>query len=238
MRFRTTRRPLRPHAVRAAAAAIGTAALILLAAPLAASAHVHVSPDQSEAGADDTLLTFTVPTESASASTVKVVVNLPTATPFTDVVVQRIPGWTSTIVRGSLPKPVKIDDVTITEAPVQVVWTATKGEGVPPGEFQNFAITAGPMPDVDQVMLPVSQTYSSGTVVKWDEATPKSGEEPDNPAPVVYVNATAPDEHHHSAATTTDSSGDAATLWLSIAGLAIAAFAAVLAALALRRSRA
>lgn len=76
---------------RAAAVALLAAALIL-AAPLSASAHIRVHSEQAVAGADDTLLTFSVPTESATATTTGVVVDLPTATPFGYVSYQPVPG--------------------------------------------------------------------------------------------------------------------------------------------------
>ena len=39
------------------------------------------------------------------------------------------------------------------------------------------------------MLLPATQTYSDGKVVKWDEPTPASGDEPENPAPALVVTA-------------------------------------------------
>ena len=47
-------------------AAVALTGMLVLAAPLAASAHVHLHPERATAGADETMLTFEVPNESAT----------------------------------------------------------------------------------------------------------------------------------------------------------------------------
>ena len=176
---------------RAALAALATVALVI-AGPLAADAHVRVDPKQAVAGADDTLLTFTVPTESGSAATTKVVIGLPTDTPFGDVAYQPVQGWSAQVVTGRLPKPARIDGTTVTEAPTSVIWTADAGTRLTGGQFQDFVLSVGPMPDTGQLRFPTTQIYSDGTVTHWSEPTPASGEEPGHPAPVLYVNDAPP----------------------------------------------
>lgn len=231
----------------AASIAAGTTALLLLGAPLAASAHVHVDPDQATPGSYTTL-TFRVPTESATAGTVKLVVDLPTDHPFTSVSYLPIAGWTTTVDTEKLSKPVTAEGGTITEAPVRVTWTAGSGVSIAPGQFQQFTISAGAVPDVGSLALPTHQTYSDGTVVDWTEATPASGKEPEHPAPTLYVNDPVPagDESPLVAtatpapAPTAASNGitDAVAIGLGIAGLALGAIALVVAVFAVtRRSR-
>ena len=230
----------------AASVAAGTTALLLLAAPLAASAHVRVDPGQAAAGSYATL-TFKVPTESATAGTVKLVVDLPTATPFTSVSYLPLPGWTTTVDTEKLAKPVKTDDGTITEAPVRVTWTADSGVQVAPGQFQQFTISAGAVPDTGEVLLPAHQTYSDGSVVDWADKTPASGKEPEHPAPVLYINEVAPtaDSANPVVATTTpaptatasDGAADAVAIGLGIGGLALGAIALVVAVFAATRRR-
>jgi uncharacterized protein YcnI len=176
---------------RAVLAAVTTAALVL-AAPLAASAHVRVYPKQAVAGADDTRLTFSVPTESGAATTTRVVIDLPTSTPFGDVSYRPVPGWSARVVSGALPKPAPIDGTTVTEAPLQVVWTADPGTRLTGGQFQDFVLSVGPMPDTGSLRFPTTQTYSDGTVERWSQSTPAAGEEPAHPAPVLYVNDAPP----------------------------------------------
>lgn len=185
---------------------LGAAAALALAAPLAASAHVHVDPDTASPG-DYATLTFRVPTESATAGTVKVEVDLPTDTPFGSVSYQPVPGWSAKVVTETLPKPVKTATATITEAPTKVIWTADAGNQIAPSQFQQFTISAGPVPDTGSIMLPTRQTYSDGRVVNWDEKTPSSGTEPEHPAPTLYINDAPPAAEAPGAA-----AGDAATL--------------------------
>jgi uncharacterized protein YcnI len=176
---------------RAGLAVAATLALVL-AVPLSASAHVRVYPKQAVAGADDTQLTFSVPTESGTATTTKVVIDLPTSTPFGDVSYQPVAGWSATVVTGRLPKPARIDGTTVTEAPTQVVWTADTGTRLTGGQFQDFILSVGPMPDTGRLTFPTTQTYSDGKVVKWAESDTASGARPDFPAPVLYVNDAPP----------------------------------------------
>ncbi|MBD8703077.1 DUF1775 domain-containing protein [Frigoribacterium sp. CFBP 13712] len=192
---------------------LGAAALLSLAAPLAASAHVHVEPGQAEAGSYSTL-TFKVPNESADAGTVRFVVDLPTDTPFTSVSYEPVPGWSTEVATGALPEPVDIDGATVTTAPVTVTWTADEGAQIAPGQFQQFVISAGAVPDTGSILLPSHQEYSDGSVVDWDEPAPASGEEPEHPAPTLYVNDTPPDEGHsdsHAVGEGADASSDASS---------------------------
>ncbi|WP_431219643.1 YcnI family protein [Leifsonia xyli] len=228
----------------AASVAAASTALLLAGAPLAASAHVHVDPDRATPGSY-TDLTFKVPTESATAGTVKLVVDLPTATPFTSVSYLPLAGWTTTVDTEKLAKPVKTDDGTITEAPVRVTWTAAGGVQVAPGQFQRFTISAGAVPETGSVVLPTHQYYSDGSVVDWDQPTPASGAEPEHPAPTLYIDDPAPSEGSTPAlvATAAPSPQSAAagttstvvSLALAVGGLALGAIALVIAVFALTR---
>lgn len=232
----------RSLAIRSAVIAAASIALVL-AAPLAASAHVHVDPESAEPGGY-ALLTFRVPNESATATTTGVTITLPAETPFTSVSVEPVQGWSAEVVTAALPAPVEVGGNTISEAPLSVVFTAT-GTGIGVGEFQRFILSAGPVPDVGRVPLPVTQTYSDGSVVDWDESTPASGEEPENPAPTLYVTDAAPaDDHHGGAAVTSGevssqpSDADGSTgVVIGFLALAVAAAALVVSALALVRAR-
>jgi uncharacterized protein YcnI len=229
--------------VRAASAAAATAVLVV-AAPLAASAHVHIDPNQAPAGTYTTL-TFTVPTESATAGTVKLVVDLPTKTPFSSVTYQPMPGWTTSVVTEKLASPVKTDDGTVTEAPIRITWTADPGVQVGPGAFEDFVVQAGPVPDTGSLVLPVTQTYSDGTVVNWNQPTPASGQEPEHPAPTLYINAAPPadPETVHTLVTSTPApvtssstnEADTVAIALGIAGLALGAVALVVSVIAMTR---
>ncbi|RIJ43994.1 DUF1775 domain-containing protein, partial [Clavibacter lycopersici] len=145
----------RRRILRSATALVGGVALAV-AVPLAASAHVRVSPDQAAAGSYSTL-TFKVPTESATATTTSVTVDLPKDTPFSSLSTEPVPGWTAKVTTEKLDTPVKTDDATITDAPVEVTWTADDGVGLESGEFQRFTVSVGPVPDTGSIMLPAHQ---------------------------------------------------------------------------------
>lgn len=244
-----SRRRSRPRLRTAAVAGTASIAAIALAlaAPLAASAHVHVDPDQASVGSYATL-TFTVPTESATAATVKLEVDLPTDTPLGSVSYQPLAGWTTQVVTEKLAKPITTDDGTVTQAPVKVVWTAEHGVQIAPGQFQRFVISAGAMPDTGSIVLPTHQFYSDGTVVNWDQKTPASGAEPEHPAPTVYITDAPPAADGGAtgllanptasapAASAAASPAAAATaIGLGIGGLLVGAIALVVSVLALTR---
>ena len=185
MNHLSTRRPPRWRRSLLVLAGLATAGLALL--PVAtASAHVRVTPDNPTTGGFSAL-TFRVPNESATAGTVKLSVTLPKDTPFLYVSTKPVPGWTAAATKTKLAKPVESYGTTLTEAVSEVTWTADKGVEIGPGEYQEFSLSVGPLPDPATVLLPTTQTYSDGTVVAWDQPTPASGEEPEHPAPVLEV---------------------------------------------------
>lgn len=184
----TTPPPRRPRGLVRALATGGLAAGLVLVGVTTADAHVHVHPDSTSSGSFSAL-TFRVPNESAKAGTVTVAVQLPTTTPFLSVSIRPVPGWTATATEAKLPQPVQSEGTTVTRAVRTVTWTARPGSQIAPGQYQEFAISVGPLPAPGVVLLPVDQTYSDGTVVRWDEPTPSSGEEPEHPAPALAVTA-------------------------------------------------
>jgi len=174
--------------LKTAAAATMTAGL-LAAGAAAASAHVHVDSDDPAAGGYSHL-TFNVPNESATAKTSKIEVSLPTDTPFTSVSVKPIEGWKAEITTSDLPKPVTIAGATVTKAPSSVVWTADAAHQLGQNEYQAFSLSVGVLPDAGTtVTLPTAQTYTDGTVVKWDEKTVEGQAEPEHPAPSFVTTA-------------------------------------------------
>jgi uncharacterized protein YcnI len=198
---------------RAFAAVPATAVLVLL--PTVAYAHVTVNPDTTAAESYASL-TFRVPTESDTASTEKLVVDLPTDTPFLGVTPRSLPGWDVEVEVETLDEPFEVEGATVDEAPARITWTAEKGSEVPPHEYQEFAVRVGALPeDGTEIVLPAHQTYSDGTVVDWDDLVADDGKEPEAPAPVFTTTAAAAEGGHHGAAAAAsedgsdDASGDA-----------------------------
>jgi uncharacterized protein YcnI len=210
---------------RGAALTASAAAVFLLTAP-AALAHVTVSSTDAVAGGFG-VLTFRVPTESDTASTTKLTVGLPTDHPLAFVSVQPHPGWSVEIKQTRLAKPIEVFGTKISKVVGQISWTAdSAASAVHPGEFEQFNISVGPLPDVQSLAFPALQRYSDGGVVRWiEQSAPGSSDEPEHPAPTLVLGG--PD----TAEEDDDSDTDSGTI-LGIIGIALGATAL---ALALRR---
>jgi uncharacterized protein YcnI len=193
--------PVRIHTVALAGAA---GLLLALSAPLAASAHVTIDPGNAEPGSY-TVLTVKVPNESATASTNRVEVTLPTDTPFSSVRYVPVPGWSTELVSSTLPEPVTVGEGEIAEAVTSVVWTAEPGSEIGQGQLQQFDLSVGPVPDTGSIALPAVQTYTDGEVVEWTDAAADA----EHPAPILYVTDAPADAHaEHDAATATVRAAD------------------------------
>jgi uncharacterized protein YcnI len=178
---------------RAGLAAGGALALgLVLAGP--ASAHVTIRPDVDTAGSY-AKITVRVPNESDTAGTVQVKLDLPADTPIPSVRVQPHAGWTAEVTRTQFPAPVQVGDRTLEEAVTSITWTAEPGVRIGPDEFDEFAVSVGPLPEAGTYPFPATQTYDDGEVVAWAEETVEGQEEPERPAPVLeVVEAPAEDE--------------------------------------------
>jgi uncharacterized protein YcnI len=216
--------PRTSTATRVRRVAMATAALgavtVLTAAP--AWAHVHVEADHAQPGAEATL-TFEVPNESEKgAATTELTVTLSN---LTSVSTQQMPGWTVRLDRDAAAGTVK-----------SITWTAAPSAGIAPDQFALFRV-ALLLPKTDSVSFPTTQTYSDGTVVKWDQPTPPGGAEPEHPSPTLALaGAAAGDEHDATMAAAPEPSSagavstpDDTARWLAGAGIALGVVAVALA---------
>lgn len=215
------------------AAAVAGAALSITVAAGAppASAHVHVEAADAAPGSTS-ILTFRVPGESDNGSlTTQFSVALPdVASARTEL----MSGWTSRLDRDAGAGTVR-----------SVTWTADPNVGISAEQFALFRVSVR-LPDQPSVTLPATQTYSDGTVVRWDQAPLPGGEEPEHPAPVLTLTGTVGGDHDHPAppaaeapgaeaptvvastpAQTQAGSGDDAARWLAGGALVLAAVAVV-----------
>jgi periplasmic copper chaperone A len=168
------------------APAAATGLVALLAAP--AAAHVTVDPSEAAKGGF-AKVSFRVPNERDDAGTTQVEVEFPADHPIPFVSVKPKPGWTANVERAPLPEPVEEEGEEITEAVSRITWT---GGRVGPGEFDDFEVSMGPLPDdADELVFRALQTYENGEVVRWIEETPAGGEEPEFPAPVLTLTGEA-----------------------------------------------
>jgi uncharacterized protein YcnI len=226
---------------RRAGAVIALAAVAVLTAAGAASAHVTVHPQSYARGATDGTLTFRVPDEEDSASTTKVQIFLPTDHPLLGVLVTPRDGWTAKVTDTRLKTPVTTDDGTITDAVSEITWT---GGRIGAGQYEDFDVAFGQLPDdTGRLAFKALQTYSDGKTVRWIEEAAQGDEEPENPAPVVKLTAKGAEDGGTTATTTATSreavadSSDSTARGLGAAGLIVGVLGLAGAAFALVRTR-
>ncbi|MDP9093242.1 MAG: YcnI family protein [Actinomycetota bacterium] len=180
---------LRAGALATVATVTVLTVLTVVAAP--ASAHVTVSAAGATPGGSDQIISFRVPTESVTASTVGLTVQLPTATPIASVLVEPHTGWTDRVTTVKLATPINTDDGDITQVVSVITWTAsTPAAGIKPGQFGEFVVLAGKLPSAPTLTFKAIQTYSDSSTVSWIQtAAPGSTVQPDHPAPVLTLSA-------------------------------------------------
>src|SRR3954452_6292032 len=171
---------------------LGGAAVVaatIVGSTLPAFAHVTVNPGTATQGGF-TKLTFRVPNETEDLTTTKVEVNLPADHPIGSVSIKQHPGWTYTVTKGKLAKPITTDDGQVTDYVAAVTWSASSpANAIKPGEFDEFDVSAGPLPETPSLVFKTLQTYSDGSVVRWIEESPAGGDEPEHPAPTLALTA-------------------------------------------------
>jgi uncharacterized protein YcnI len=170
---------------RRPARTLAVAAVALVATAPTAAAQVTVSPGEAPKGGFTTLA-FRVPNERDDSTTTEVEVNLPEDHPIRRVRVRPTPGWDYEIEMRTLDEPLVDDEgEETTEVVGKITWTGEIGTT----EYQEFEVSAGPLPeDVDQITFPSIQTYASGEEVRWiDEPAEEGEEEPERPAPLLEL---------------------------------------------------
>ena len=216
-------------------AAIGTAmSITLIAGAGVASAHVHVDADDATPGSTS-VLTFRVPGESETgAVTTRFSVALPNvASARTEV----MPGWTARLDRDAAAGTVG-----------SVTWTADPRVGISSDQFALFDVSVT-LPNQPSVTLPATQTYSDGTVVRWDQSPLANGAEPEHPAPMLDLSGPSAHgpgggtEHEPQPAAATSPAeaapapaSDDTARWLAGGALILAAAGVVIALLGRRRT--
>ncbi|MFD6873338.1 MULTISPECIES: YcnI family protein [unclassified Streptomyces] len=181
------------------AAALAAGTVLVLSAP--AFAHVGVQPGEATKGGYATI-NFKVPNERDNASTTQLEVSFPIDQPLTSVMPQDIPGWTVSVEKSKLDKPLTVHGKQINEAVTKVTWSGGKIE---PGKFQQFPVSVGKLPEnADQMVFKAIQTYDNNEVVRWIEEAKEGAPEPQTPAPVLKLTAAKGDDHHDAGGKKTD----------------------------------
>ncbi|MDG4749724.1 MULTISPECIES: YcnI family copper-binding membrane protein [Micromonospora] len=231
----------RPATIAALTLTAVATAVLGLAGP--ASAHVTINPAEGTQGGYGRFA-FRVPNESDTASTVKVEVNLPENAPVGSVSTMPVAGWTVAVEKRKVDPPIEVHGSQLTEAVSKLTFTAAPNGGVKPGEFQEFPVSMGPLPQADTMVFKVLQTYSDGNVSRWIEEPTPGAEEPENPAPVLKLAAAAPASAGASAPAAAaadddddDDAGSGAAVALGVAGLVAGLGGLALGGLAFARTR-
>ena len=217
---------------------IGATAAALLALPGIAQAHVTVQPGSAEGGGFS-VVSFRVPNERDDASTTQLRVALPQDQPIGSVQTTPVPGWRITTATRQLDKPIEMFGEQLDTVVSEVTWTATDG-GIRPGQFQDFDLSLGQLPESGKLVFNTLQTYSSGEKVNWNQVSADPSVEPEHPAPILTIAPVAPDE---GAAPTDTGSQDeqvasqSDTVWNSTLPLVVSGAALVLSLVALVLAR-
>ena len=133
------------------------------------------------------MIAFRVPNESDSASTVSLKVLLPKNTVDRVGADHRDPRVDRVTKTRKLARPIENDDgEQVTSVVSQVAWRAT-GDGIVPGQYQDFDLSLGTLPDKGKMVFNAVQTYSDGTVVNWNEVSADKSVEPEHPAPTLTL---------------------------------------------------
>src|SRR3954451_4032419 len=111
--------------------------------------------------------------------------HIPANPPIPRLPAKPVPGWTITVTTVTLAKPVTTDDGTFSTAVSEVTWA---GGTIAPGQYQDFSVSADPLPDgVSQLAFKAIQTYSDGNVVRWIDLPQAGQPESEHPAPVLAL---------------------------------------------------
>jgi len=180
---------LRRRLLARVGAGIGATVVTLVALPGVAQAHVTVQPRTAEGGGFS-VVAFRVPNERDNASTTQLRVMLPEDQPIGSVQTTPVPGWKITTATRQLDKPIEMFGEELDTVVSEVTWTATAG-GIRPGQFQDFALSLGQLPESGQLVFNALQTYSSGEKVNWNEVSADPSVEPEHPAPVLTITPAA-----------------------------------------------
>jgi periplasmic copper chaperone A len=170
-------------------AGIAAAVAAVAVMPGLAQAHVTVQPGSVEGG-DFSLVAFRVPNERDDASTTQVRVTLPKDQPIGSVQTTAMPGWKISTASRQLDKPIEVEGEKLTSVVSEVTWTAAAG-GIRPGQFQDFQLSLGQLPESGKMVFNAVQTYSNGEKVNWNQVSTDPSVEPEHPAPVLTITPAA-----------------------------------------------
>jgi uncharacterized protein YcnI len=153
-------------------AATFTTALVsmicMLSLAPAASARVTVVPGTVRGGGTETFA-VRLSNEQPDVATTRLELIFPADLVIPLVEVAPVDKWDVTVTMRAVDPPVTVDGQEIDEAVASIVWT---GGEVAPKQFEQFLVTAGPLPADGRVVLAAEQGYEDGTVDQWTDPAP------------------------------------------------------------------
>jgi periplasmic copper chaperone A len=184
---------------------------VSIATASAAQAHVTVQPSEVEGGGFS-VVSFRVPNERDDAATTRLRVTLPEDQPMGSVRTTPVPGWKISTETRQLDEPIELFGEELDTVVSEITWKATD-EGIQPGQYVDFDVSIGQLPESGELVFQAEQTYSSGEKVDWNEVAVGDAE-PEHPAPVLSLTPPAADGTADPAAATAtgaDGAADAET---------------------------
>jgi hypothetical protein len=141
------------------------AAAVVVSAPFA-SAAVDITPAQGVQG-DAASVTFEIQNLRPKAYTTKVEVDLPPDQPVAEVFPMTHPDWAPQIVSHPVAQAlVGIHGGQLSDVTSAIIWT--RADDAPPAPaVESLRLELGPLPAVNSFVFSVVQTYSDGTVQRW-----------------------------------------------------------------------
>ncbi|MEO3868846.1 YcnI family protein [Nonomuraea sp. B12E4] len=166
---------------------VAVAACLVGVLPGVAFAHVVVSPGTATQGGY-AALTFRVPNERDDADTTGIELQFPADSALASVSVKPNPRFTYEITKTRPATPVEAHGASVGEVVSKITWTAADPEeAIRPGEYDEFSVSVGPLPETDRLVFKTLQHYSDGEVVRWIQDPVPGAEEPERPAPVLKL---------------------------------------------------
>ena len=181
--------------IRKAIAATVLFGVALVALPAIAGAHTEITTD-GELSADGKIAaTVNVEEECSGVGTVKDELVFPSTPALDNVTAAPVDGWTA-----------EVDKDPSSGAVSKITWTGAPEAGAT--EIL-FPVTFGTVPaSTDSIVFTSVQTCEDGTVIRWVDPVPASGEEPEHPTPVLAIKAVSETSSTTTVEVTTGSSND------------------------------
>ncbi|WP_170225834.1 YcnI family protein [Pseudonocardia cypriaca] len=136
----------------------------MLAFAPAASARVTVVPGEVQGGGTETFA-VRLSNEQPDLVTTRLELSFPADVVIPRVEVAPVGKWRAKVDMRRVDPPVTVDGEEVDEAVASIVWT---GGEIAPKQFEQFLVTAGPLPvGGGRLVLAAAQGYEDGTVDRW-----------------------------------------------------------------------